>query len=111
MKIVENAYAVQSLHAKVLQSFYNETIGIEQAIAFSSIPNPNAQWALLQQLGPFVSDENVVRALQEGEAVIETPDDQMIFLPTREKAKIAQAYTQPHYADDARHAHEFKIAA
>lgn len=111
LSIVDSAHAIQNLHSKVLQSFYNGTIGLEQAIAFASLPNPNAQWALLQQLGPFVSDKNVIRALQSGESVIETPDETMIFLPSREKRNVKQVYKRSRQLANAVDQHDFKVAA
>lgn len=93
IKIVDAAHAIQRLHPKVLKSFYNEAIDLEQAIALSTIPNPNAQWALLQQLGPFVSDKKVTEAIQSGESVIKTPDNQTIILPSRDKTVARRLYT------------------
>lgn len=89
-KIVESAPAIRNLHPKILNCFYNQVISLRQAIALSTIKNPSAQWALLQQLGPFASNDNIIQAIQSGQTVIETPDNQIIILPSRWKHPTRQ---------------------
>lgn len=87
ISVVEDAVSLTKLHLNVLQCFNNQTISLEQAAAFASIPNPTAQWDLLLQLGPFVSDEKIIEAIKTGQTVIDLPDDNTLILPSRKKAE------------------------
>ncbi len=83
ISVVESCIKLPRLHAKVLKAFYDGTISLEQAAALATLSNPKAQWNLLLQLGPFVSDTKVLQAIRAGETVIDLPDGEIVILPSR----------------------------
>lgn len=82
--VVEDAISLKNLHPKMLTHFNNKAITLEQASAFATIPNPEAQLNLLMQLGPFVSNMDIIKAIKAGETVIEVPNGDVVILPSRD---------------------------
>lgn len=85
--VIEDALLLRNLHPKILMPFNNNSLCLEQAAAFATIDNPNAQWALLLQLGPSVSDADIISAIKTGEAVLDLPCGEVIILPSRNSRK------------------------
>lgn len=83
INVVEDAMSLKSLHPTMLTHFNNKAITLEQASAFATIPNPEAQLSLLLQLGPFVSNMDIIEAIKSGETVIEVPNGDVVILPSR----------------------------
>ncbi len=83
LQIVEDASSLSTLGSKVMKCFSDGSINLEQAAALATVPNPKAQWDLLQHLGPFASDETIIRAIRSGETVIELPNDNILIVPSR----------------------------
>lgn len=81
--VVKDAVSLKKLHPTMLTHFNNRAISLEQASAFATIPNPDAQLELLLQLGPFVSDMDIISAIKSGETVIEVPNGDVVILPSR----------------------------
>lgn len=81
--IVQDAKTLPLLHADVLKRFYDNTINLTQAAALATIPNKTAQLNLLLQLGPFVSDKDIIMAIKAGETVLELPDENILIIPSR----------------------------
>jgi len=90
--VVEDVVSLQKLHLKVLQCFNNHTVSLEQAAALATIPNPEAQWKLLLQLGPFATDENIINAIKAGETVITLPDENILVIPSRDVVMPSQKF-------------------
>ena len=85
LSVVEDCLSLPGLHPEMLQHFNNRAISLEQAAAFATIENKKAQLDLLHQLGPFVSDADIITAIREGATVVELSDDNIIFLPSRRR--------------------------
>jgi hypothetical protein len=98
INLVDDALSFRNLHETVLQHFSNEVISWDQAAALATIPNPDAQMNLLKQLGPFVSDKEIIAAIRAGDTVIELPDGNVICLPTRPRQDIS-LFDQEHFTE------------
>jgi len=96
MHVVRKCLRLPGLHVKVLKAFYDGTISLEQASALSHIPNPKAQWNLLLQLGPFASDRRILKAIINGETVLDLPDGNTIILPSRLPTEISEFDSPTH---------------
>lgn len=82
-KVITQARSIGRLHAKLKLAFINTTITLAQAAALSTIPNPQAQWDLMIQLGPFASEPKIIAAIAKGETVLGLPNGDMLILPSR----------------------------
>ena len=94
--VIDDAMSLKKLHPTMLEHFNNRAISLEQASAFATIPNPEAQLSLLEQLGPFVSNEKIIAAIKTGETVIEVPNGEVVILPSRQTAPAPLAQTNRH---------------
>ena len=83
LSVVEDCVSLTKLHPELLMHFNDKAISLEQAAAFATIENMEAQLSLLHQLGPFVSDTEIVEAIKTGATVIEISEDNIIVLPSR----------------------------
>lgn len=81
--IIRQARSLRLLHPKLSLAFMNNTISLAQAAALSTLPNKDAQWQLLIQLGPFVTEPQIINAIASGETVLELPNGDTIILPSR----------------------------
>ena len=89
LSVVEDCLSLPGLHPEMLKYFNNRAISLEQAAAFATIENKKAQLDLLHQLGPFVSNADIITAIREGATVVELSDDNIIFLPSRRRPEPA----------------------
>ncbi|WP_026942562.1 ParB N-terminal domain-containing protein [Hellea balneolensis] len=80
---VKDLLRVALLSPRLRQAYFGGTISIEQARAFASLPNTDAQDQLLIALGPFADAPEILKAIENGETVIEMADDNVIILPSR----------------------------
>ena len=94
--VVLDCLKLPSLNKKVLKAFYDGTVSLEQAAALATIPNPKAQWDLLLQLGPFVSNNNILKAIRDGETVLDLPDGNVVILPSRKRLGSSEFDSQIH---------------
>ena len=92
--VVEDCVSLTKLHPELLMHFNNKAISLEQAAAFATIENMKAQYDLLHQLGPFVSNTEIIAAIRAGETVIEISEDNIIFLPSRGRPAKQSGATQ-----------------
>lgn len=83
ISVVEDCISLKRLHPELLIHFNNRAISLEQAAAFATIDNMEAQLSLLHQLGPFVSNTEIIQAIRTGATVIEISEDNIIVLPSR----------------------------
>ena len=83
ISVVEDCVSLTRLHPELLMHFNDKAISLEQAAAFATIDNMGAQLSLLHQLGPFVSDIEIIAAIKTGATVIELSEDNIIVLPSR----------------------------
>ncbi len=90
LSVVEDCLSLIGLHPEMLQHFNNRAISLEQAAAFATIENKKAQLDLLHQLGPFVSNADIISAIREGATVVELSEDNIIFLPSRRRPELDQ---------------------
>ena len=81
--VVEDCVSLTKLHPELLMHFNNKVISLEQAAALATIENMEAQLNLLHQLGPFVSNTQIIEAIRTGATVLEISEDNIIVLPSR----------------------------
>lgn len=75
--------SLDKLHSQILAYFNDGHLSLDQAAAFATLPNMDAQWRLLQELGPFAHARDVIAAILSGDTVIETADGNVHILPSR----------------------------
>ncbi|WP_017932465.1 ParB/RepB/Spo0J family partition protein [Robiginitomaculum antarcticum] len=75
--------SLDKLHPHIMDYFCEGHVSLDQAAAFATLPNKDAQWRLLQELGPFAHASEVIKAIFDGETVIETADGNVHILPSR----------------------------
>jgi len=80
---VKDLLSVALLSPRLRQAYFGGTISIEQARAFASLPNVDTQDQLLIALGPFADAPEILKAITDGETVLEMEDDNVIILPSR----------------------------
>lgn len=88
VSVVEDCVSLRGLHPEILLHFNKRTISLEQAAALATIENMTAQLDLLLQLGPSVSDKDIVASIRAGATVIELSEDNIIFLPSRGRPDV-----------------------
>jgi len=89
VETVEDLMGLETLHPEVLACFRRDHLSFKQAAAFASLPNPQAQWNLLKRLGPFVREQDIMDAIENGETVISLPNGDCVILPSRNTGHIA----------------------
>jgi len=82
-KVFEQIISLSFLHPKIKACFNDGHLNLAQASAFASFPNPDAQWRLMEQIGPFVGSKDILAQLTGPEAYVELPDGDVLILPTR----------------------------
>ena len=88
---VKDLLSVALLSPGLRQAYFGGTISTRQARAFASLPNIDAQDQLLLALGPFADAPEILKAIENGETVIKTQDDNVIILPSRRPLTPYQA--------------------
>jgi hypothetical protein len=83
VSVVKDCLALRNLHPELLLHFNNDAISLEQASALATVENKKAQLDLLHQLGPFVSNIDIIAAIRAGATVVELSEDNFLFLPSR----------------------------
>ena len=87
-KVITQARSLCRLHSKLMLAFMNNTITLAQAAALSTLPNKDAQWDLLMQLGPFATEPQIIEAIASGETVLELPNGDTMILPSRAQTHL-----------------------
>ena len=82
---IKDLLCISRLSPRLRQAFFGGTISTEQALAFSTLPNMEAQDNLLITLGPFANAPDILNAIKGGQTVIDMGDDNVIILPSRPK--------------------------
>lgn len=100
------ALSLEPLHPQIVDYFKSGHLSLDQAAAFATLPRHDAQWRLLQELGPFAHAKTVIAAILKGETVIEMPDGDMMIMPSKDSAPRRQ--DKPVYSSEQP---IFKIAA
>lgn len=80
---IQDVLSVAKLSKSLQGSFLCNHISVEQARAFATLPNKNAQDALMQALGPFAKEPEIIKAIYSGETVLTVDDGNVIILPSR----------------------------
>ncbi len=86
---VKDLLSIALLSPRLRQAYFGGTISITQARAFASLPNMDSQDQLLIALGPFADAPDILKAIENGETVIEMGDDNIIILPSRRPLDIS----------------------
>ncbi len=81
--VVNYAASTDALHPQIFEYFNSGHINLEQAAAFSGIESQDAQWRLLQELGPFAHAKDVIAAILAGKTVVDMPDGNIMIMPSR----------------------------
>lgn len=80
---VEQALVLEGLHEKIKNIFSKGLLSLEQVSAFATLPNKASQWRLLEEIGPFASHKDIIKAISAGEAVLDLPNGETLILPSR----------------------------
>lgn len=96
-KIITQARSLSRLNPKLMLAFINGTINLAQAAALSTLPNHQAQWDLLVNLGPFVTEPEIIAAIAKGDTVLKLPNGDTMILPSRAPISIFMLPPQPLY--------------
>lgn len=81
--VITQARSLYRLHPKLMLAFINEAINLDLAAALSSIPNHQAQYDLMLQLGPYARKPSIIKAIAEGDTVLELPNGDILIVPSR----------------------------
>jgi len=88
---VKDLLGVALLSPRLRQAYFGGTISTQQARAFATLPSVDAQDQLIIALGPFANAPEILKAIQDGETVINMDDDNVIILPSRRPLTPYQA--------------------
>ena len=81
--IVKQALRLDRLHEKIRSIFSKGLLTLEQVSAFATLPNKASQWRLLEEIGPFASHKDIIKAISAGDAVLDLPNGETLILPSR----------------------------
>lgn len=110
ISVVEDSLSLRKLNPEILLHFNKGAISLEQAAALATIENMTAQLDLLHQLGPFVSDKDIISAIRAGATVVELSDNNIIFLPSRGRpAKKKPLQRKLKFGKTSRHAARYSV--
>lgn len=93
--VFDQIVSLAFLHPKIKACFDDGHLSLEQAAAFATFPNPEAQWRLMEQLGPFVNSKTILSQLSAQTPFIELPDGDVLILPSRRQQEL------PNYTSSA----------
>ncbi len=80
---VKDILSVSRLSRQLQQAYFGGNISIDQARVFATLPNKNTQDMLFVALGSFANAPDILRAIRNGETVIDMGDENVIILPSR----------------------------
>jgi len=84
LDLVKDLLAVEDLSPRLRNAYFGGHIDLAQARAFATLPNPDSQDALLLALGPFVAAPDILRAIADGQTVLDMGcEDETLILPSR----------------------------
>ena len=88
---VEDLLSVERLSPRLRNALFGGTLDLEQARAFATLPNPDAQDALHFALGPFVGAPDILDAIAGGATVLSVGPDEgdTLILPSRAVTETA----------------------
>lgn len=81
--IIRQALSLENLNQKIKQLFSKGILSLAQVSAFSTLPNKDSQWRLLQEIGPFAGYADIISAISSGESVVNLPNGDILILPSR----------------------------
>ena len=81
---VKDLLRIALLSPRLRQAYFGGTITIHQVRAFATLPSLDAQDQLLIALGPFADAPDILKAIEEGETVINMDEENVIILPSRQ---------------------------
>ncbi len=80
---IKSYLKIEALSPYLKRLFLGGALSLDQALAFATIPNLNAQDALFIQLGPLAQDADILTSIKNGETVLLLPDGDAMILPSR----------------------------
>jgi len=80
---VKDLLNISRLSLRLQRAYFGGDLSINQARAFATLPNREAQDSLLIALGPFANAPDILRAITSGDTVIDIGDENVIILPSR----------------------------
>ena len=81
---VKDLLNVTRLSERLKQAYFGGNLSMEQARAFATLPNMDAQDNLLIALGPFAAAPDILTAIIQGETVLDIGDDNVLILPSKQ---------------------------
>lgn len=93
--VIDYAASLNTLHPQIREYFNSGHIGLDQAAAFAGIENIDAQWRLLQELGPFAHANEVIAAILAGQTVVDMPDGNVMIMPSRRLPSPSKSAPRP----------------
>lgn len=90
--------SLSRLSEKMRQAFFAKTISFDQALAFTALPDTNAQEALLLELGPFAKPRVILEAIREQnlrveEKAAEDLQTNVFVMPVSKNNYLENSYT------------------
>jgi len=83
VQTIRELLSVAKLSRKLQTEFLTGHLTLKQARAFATLPNTEAQDALMQVLGPFAQEPEIIRSIYSGETVLNIDNEDVIILPSR----------------------------
>ena len=84
---VKDLLRIALLSPRLRQAYFGGTITLDQARAFSTLPNMDDQDQLIIALGPFVNAPEILEAIEAGETMINMDEENVIIIPSRNTPK------------------------
>ncbi len=86
--VFDKIVSLKFLHPKIKACFDDGHLSLEQAAAFAMFPNVEAQWRLMEQLGPSVNSKDILAQLTGPDNFVDLPDGDILILPTRRNLPV-----------------------
>ena len=87
---IKDLLSIALLSPRLKQAYFGGSLSTEQARAFATLPNMEAQDSLLMALGPFANAPEILSAIKQGDTVLNMGDDNVIILPSRKAPPLMQ---------------------
>ena len=81
LSIVEQAISLSRVHPEIIRHFNNKIISLKQTAAFSNLEDMEVQLDILNQVGPFVSETNIIKAIRSSARQRTATYDNVVIFP------------------------------
>lgn len=92
LEITDLVLSLRRLNPHIRAALYRSDVSLKQAAALATLPCHEAQWRLLQQLGPFAEHTEILCAVAKGDTVIDLPNGEIMILPSRRPPDSAHTH-------------------